>query len=78
MTNSDGNETITMIMMTMMTMTMITMTIIMMKVDNNDADLTFSHDKETKKQDHGVARKDKVAAIFLKNILLNLSLNALY
>ena len=46
--------------------------------DDKDDDLTFSHDKETKKQDHGVARKDKVAAIFLKNILLNLSLNALY
>ena len=66
MTNGDDNET--------MTMTMMTMTIILMKIDNKDDDLTFSHNKETKKQDHGVARKDKVAAIFLKKkktIILN-------
>ena len=43
------------------------MRIITMKVDNNDDDLTFSHNKETEKQDHGVAGKDEVAAIFLKN-----------
>ena len=42
------------------------MTMTMMKVDENGDDLTFSHNKETEKQDHGVARKDKVAAIFLE------------
>ena len=34
------------------------MRIITMKVDNNDDDLTFSHNKETKKQDHGVTNGD--------------------
>ena len=48
-------------------MTTMTMTMTMMKVDENGDDLTFSHNKETKKQDHGVAGKDEVAAIFLKN-----------
>ena len=52
--------------MTMIIMTTMTMTMTMMKVGENGEDLTFSHNQETEKQDHGVTRKDEVAAIFLE------------